>query len=266
MARCVADLALPDAVIVGEIDVNLPLAPATLNGLRLGVFRPYFFSSLDEDTSEVIAATLELFRAAGIDIVEVDMPALDELNRAVGMPVALYEAYDDLSAYLKQWNTGISLQQLAAGIASPDVRMFFENFVLPRKLPPASPQGAPQPAEPLYRAALSRTRPILQQLYLDTFSTYRIEALVFPTSPAVAMLSDSAASSPDKFAFYSRNTDPGSNVGVPGLALPAGIGKRSHLPVGLELDGPVGSDRRLLAIGLAVEQLLIGARTIAFKS
>jgi mandelamide amidase len=28
------------------------------------------------------------------------------------------------------------------------------------------------------------------------------------------------------------------------------------LPVGLELDGPLGSDRRLLAIGVAFEQLL----------
>jgi len=37
-----------------------------------------------------------------------------------------------------------------------------------------------------------------------------------------------------------------------GLSLPAGLTK-SNLPVGLELDGPVGSDRRLLAIGMAIE-------------
>jgi mandelamide amidase len=30
----------------------------------------------------------------------------------------------------------------------------------------------------------------------------------------------------------------------------------SGLPVGLELDGPLGEDRRLLAIGVAFEQLL----------
>ena len=52
-----------------------------------------------------------------------------------------------------------------------------------------------------------------------------------------------------------QNTDPGSNAGLPGLQLPIGIGASSKLPVGLELDGPAGSDRRLVAIGLALENL-----------
>jgi len=37
--------------------------------------------------------------------------------------------------------------------------------------------------------------------------------------------------------------------------MPAGM-SRSGLPVGIELDGPLGSDRRLLAIGLAFEAVL----------
>nr|AEV57144.1 indole acetimide hydrolase [uncultured bacterium] len=55
--------------------------------------------------------------------------------------------------------------------------------------------------------------------------------------------------------IYIRNTDPGSNAGIPGLSLPAGIGP-DGLPVGLELDGPAGSDRDLLAIGAALETVL----------
>ena len=54
------------------------------------------------------------------------------------------------------------------------------------------------------------------------------------------------------FPTYIRNTDPGSNAGIPGLSLPAGLTK-SALPVGLELDGPLGSDQRLLALGMAIE-------------
>jgi indoleacetamide hydrolase len=56
------------------------------------------------------------------------------------------------------------------------------------------------------------------------------------------------------FQTYIRNTDPGSNAGIPGLSLPVGL-TNSGLPVGLELDGPVNSDRRLLAIGLSMERL-----------
>jgi mandelamide amidase len=38
--------------------------------------------------------------------------------------------------------------------------------------------------------------------------------------------------------------------------VPAGLGPTTGLPVGLALDGPRGSDARLLALGLAIERLL----------
>ena len=52
-----------------------------------------------------------------------------------------------------------------------------------------------------------------------------------------------------------QNTDPGSNDGVPGLQIPLALGATSELPIGIELDGPAGSDRRLVAIGLALEKV-----------
>ncbi len=51
---------------------------------------------------------------------------------------------------------------------------------------------------------------------------------------------------------YIRHTDPGSNAGIPGVSVPIGL-TSDRLPVGLELDGPAGGDRRLLAIAKAVE-------------
>ena len=42
--------------------------------------------------------------------------------------------------------------------------------------------------------------------------------------------------------------------GIPGIQLPIALGASTKLPVGIELDGPAGSDRRLLAIGLALEK------------
>ena len=57
------------------------------------------------------------------------------------------------------------------------------------------------------------------------------------------------------FFTFIRNTDPGSNAGIPGISLPAGI-TPARLPVGVELDGPAGSDLRLLAIAAAIEAVL----------
>jgi len=55
--------------------------------------------------------------------------------------------------------------------------------------------------------------------------------------------------------LFIQNTDPGSNAGVPGIQVPLALGASSKLPVGLELDGPAGSDRKLLAIGMALDKV-----------
>jgi mandelamide amidase len=94
------------------------------------------------------------------------------------------------------------------------------------------------------------------KIFDDTFRTQRIDALIGPTTPAVAVVQGPEASSLPTFLLFIRNTDPGSNAGIPGLTIPAGLGPTTGLPVGISLDGPRGSDERLLAIGLAIERVL----------
>jgi indoleacetamide hydrolase len=249
MAVSVGDLELMDRVIAG----GAPVGPADLHGVRLGVAQP-FLANLDADTRAAFPAALTRLRAAGATIVDVSMPDLMALNGSVGFPVALYEAYDDVSAYLAKYPTGITIQQMAAGIASPDVKGTYEGLVLTRKLP--GPNGTVVDAAPAYRAAMSTQRPALIKLYADTFSANRLDALVFPTVPHVAPPANADASSIENFLLFIQNTDPGSNAGLPGLQLPMGLGATTRLPVGLEMDGPSGSDRRLVAIGMAVERVL----------
>ena len=52
-----------------------------------------------------------------------------------------------------------------------------------------------------------------------------------------------------------RNIDPDSTAGLPGLVLPAGL-TPGDLPVALEFDGPAGSDRALLSVGMSLERAL----------
>lgn len=248
MALSVADLALLDRVIAG----GKPLKAADLKRVRLGVV-PALFANLDADTRAATDAALVKLRAAGVTLVDVEMPKLMEINGAVGFPVALYEANDDLGAYLARYRTGVDIAQLAAAIASPDVKGTFDGLVIPRKLPAAN--GVVD-AKPAYDNAMRVARPALQKLYIDTFRANRLDALVFPTVPRVALEATPEASSPENFGALIQNTDPGSNAGIPGLQLPSGLGATSGLPIGLEFDGPAGSDRQLLALGMAVEALL----------
>jgi mandelamide amidase len=249
MARSVADLILLDEVITQTRDEVAPPAPAQL---RLGIEREHFWADLDANVRAVMDQALRRLSAAGVELVEVTMPGFASLSEKAGFPVSLHEVRQDLSAYLAQWNTGFRLETLAARIASPDVKDIFDRLVLgPEAVSAAS-----------YRAALEEFQPALRWLYDDSFRRYHLDALIFPTTPLPAQMigtSDKTVTlngrSRSTFDVFVHNTYPGANAGIPGLSLPAGL-TAAGLPVGIEIDGPAGSDRRLLGIGLALEALL----------
>src|SRR3954452_13331551 len=246
MAATAADVALLDRVIAGGDAVQA----ADLRLVRIGIVKT-MLSNLDADTDAAFQAALTKMKTQGVTIVEIEMPHLAELNGQVRFPVALYEAYDDMVAYLAHIGTGITIDALAREIATPDVKGTYDGLVIPRKLP--GPDNTLVDAEPIYDAAIRSARPALQALYGKTFADNRLDAIAFPTTPRIAIASNPDSSSLENFALFIQNTDPGSNAGIPGIQIPIALGARSKLPIGLELDGPAGSDRGLLAIGMALD-------------
>jgi len=248
MAATIADVALLDRVIAGGDDV----VPADLKQVRIGIVRS-MLTNLDADTETAFQAAVATMKAQGVTVVEIEMPQLAGLNGQVGFPVALYEAYDDMVAYLAHTGTGLSIEALAKEIASPDVKGTYDGLVIPRKLP--GPNNTVTEAKPAYDAAMKTARPALQALYRETFAKNKLDAFAFPTTPKVAIASNPDSSSLANFTLFIQNTDPGSNAGIPGIQLPIALGASTKLPVGLELDGPAGTDRRLLSIGMAFEKM-----------
>ncbi len=188
----------------------------------------------------------------GVVFVEADLAGLADLNQKISFPIALFEVGPDLTAYLAAEGGEISLDSVAATIVSKDVAGAF-----------AAAKTIPKEA---YEAAIATGRPQLQALYADYFKTQGVGAILFPTTPLPArpinpdgdMGTDTVELNGQRvptFGTYIRNTDPGSNAGIPGLSIPAGL-TAGGLPVGLELDGPVGNDLRLLAMGRAIEKVL----------
>lgn len=248
MAATMADVALLDRVIAGGDAV----IAADLKQVRIGIVRS-MLANLDGDTQAAFEACVAQMKSQGVAIVDVEMEQLAELNGSVGFPVALYEAYDDMVAYLAHTGTGITIEAMVKEIASPDVKGTYEGLVLPRKLP--APDNTLVDAAPIYDQAIKSGRPALQALYARTFADNKLDAIAFPTTPRVAIASNAESSSLENFGLFIQNTDPGSNAGIPGIQVPIALGASSGLPIGLELDGPAGSDRRLLAIGMALEQV-----------
>ncbi len=249
LCRSVDDVALLDAVIAGEADALPELPPS---GPRIGVPRQYFLDETASETRAVFEARLDDLRTDGWTLVDVDILGIERPEDGCGFLIALYETRSGLTRYLADHAPGgPGFDALAAAVASPDVRGLFAGM---------TEAGQQEMAGP-YRAAIETRRPKLQALFADCFAANRLDALVFPTTvlPAARIGEDETTEIDGKtvptFAAFIRNTDPGSTAGIPSITLPAGTTPQG-LPVGLALDGPAGSDRRLLAVAAAIEGTL----------
>jgi mandelamide amidase len=246
MARSVADIALLDAVMAADAR---SLATLELGGIRLGVPRLCFYDGADAEVLARVEESLQLLRKAGVELVEAEVEELDALNAAVGFPVALYELTQDLPAYLRECGYELTMADVAAAAGSPDVAEIL-----------AGQLGETGVTRAAYEEAL-RVRPRLQAAFAGYFSKNRLDAMIFPTSilPARPIGEDATVELNGErvptFATYIRNSDPGSNAGIPGISIPVGL-TGAGLPVGVELSARAGDDRRLIALAAAVERVL----------
>jgi indoleacetamide hydrolase len=247
MTRSVADCALIDGVVTGGAR---EVAPATLKGLRLGVPRGHFWEQLDSELAAVLEDAVARLRDGGAVLVERDIPDVAALDNAAGFAIALYETVTDLTAYLADHGSGLSFAELVAQVASPDVKGILQGLAGDGAIPQA-----------VYQEALSKQRPALQETFRGYFRDHDVAAVIFPTTPAPAARIGEDETTPvngtpvPTFMTFIRNTSPGSVAGIPGISVPAGQ-TAAGLPVGLEIDGPAGSDHQVLAIALALEALL----------
>ncbi len=165
---------------------------------------------------------------------------------------ARQEARTELIRYLDESGSGIDVETLIDQIGSPDVRAFVAEIF-----------DGPSISESEYRDVMEVYRPRYQAAYAGYFSANRLDAMIFPATPLPARpighddTVELNGRQVPTFQTFARNTAPANGAGIPGLVIPAGP-SQGGLPVGLEIDGPVMSDRRLLAIGLAIESVLPG--------
>jgi mandelamide amidase len=163
-----------------------------------------------------------------------------------------------LPEYLETYGTGVTLSELAAATASPDVHGIFAGIT-----------GEGQISEDAYTNALA-VRGELRQLFQEFFASNDLDAIIFPTTLLPARPIENSMQTVElngeqvpTFPAYIHNTDPGSLASLPGISLPIGL-TAEGLPVGIEIDGPENSDHRLLAVAAALEKIFgYSARPLA---
>ncbi len=219
MARTVEDCAL---LLAGMAGVGGPVEPRSLAGLRLGVSSR--IGELDADVAAGFESTLELCRSLGAELVEAP-PAPDTLDSWVALLLS------ELLPHHRRFDGKRELYR-------PSIRQWVE---------------AAEAQRPVDYDGLQAQRVVDAEHWERWFAAERIAALLEPTLPDVAWLRGPGYDVAGSDVALIRLTHHWNWTGQPAVALPAGVGAESGLPVSVSLIGPAGSDRELLALGVALQ-------------
>jgi mandelamide amidase len=247
MTRTVEDCILLDAVATGATFTDRPLIRG-LRGLRLGFAPKQHLDLIDSEVEKCFRTTLDRLRDAGAEIVEIDLGEdFASLALQANWPIFFGETMPHVVEYLAEQKIPVSFEDVYTGLGQ-NVKSIWSDSVVA--------SGANAISKDVYLAALNARRPKLQQRYADVYRSRRIDGIVFPTTPTVAPLIDEStpfliAGQVSDRVMLAKNVFPSSCAGLPGISLPIGLSS-SGLPIGMEIDGPRGSDASVLDIAARV--------------
>ncbi len=243
ITRAPEDIVLLDHVVTGGRRIQA----RTLKGLRIGIPKQHFWARADSDVAALCMAALDLLGREGAELVDVDVQELLAPHAASHMEIPLFEGRVALTAFLKEHAISLTFADVVEQVDSPDVRQFLQA-----QLDPATAVS-----QKAYIEALEIYRPALIAAYDRLFAGTKIDVLAFPTCGVSAPLFSESeflkigGETFPTFPALTHNTDVGSNAGIPGLSVPAGL-TSAGLPVGLGLDAARGRDEDLLGLALAL--------------
>lgn len=232
IARSVADCALLDQLLAAE-EIGIPAA-ADLRGLRLAVPHTVVQDELSEAVANGFARAVARLSAAGAQVIDVPMPEFA------------------LAATVNP----------RGGISSAEAYWWHRNWIRDH-------------ADQYDPRVLARIRPgesitaadyieMLQQrqrfIHLIGAANSGFDAMLMPTTPDTApTIAETDTQDADYFRINSRMLRNPSLVNLfDGCALTVPCHTPGTAPVGLMIAGTQGTDRRILAIGLAIEAVLVG--------
>jgi aspartyl-tRNA(Asn)/glutamyl-tRNA(Gln) amidotransferase subunit A len=235
IARTVADVAVIFAAIAGydpgdKASVDVPVEDyvaalgKSLQPLRVGVPREFFFEDLDAAVASAVNHAVSGLAALGAEIRDVDLTVPTDRTLQIAEAYAVHAEFVTRSPELYQPET---LRRIRTG----------QNV---------SPE------------TLLECRRELEQVRHDIVSVFTdVDVLVTPTTPISAPGIAELQKNPDllrpRELLLLRNTRPVNVWGLPAISVPCGF-TETGLPIGLQIIGPHWGETAVLRIAHAYEQ------------
>jgi len=217
LTRTVADAALLFRALGGRQVAPVPGRP------RIGVARRFFFERLQPDVAQAVAQAIGRLRAAGIAVLDRDLPVDEGTMSRVFDPIVQEEIWSNLGP---AWKT-------RPQNFSTDFATFF------RQPPPALAE--------IGRARHARS--VFQDQVARAFDG--LDVILTPTVPVTAP----PIAGPIDASLILRNTWAFNAARTPAISIPCGT-DRDGLPIGLQLAARPGADEMLLAVAERVASLV----------
>ena len=277
VSRNVLDAALLSDVISGydkHDSTSLPeslgsMAEAaksgSLKGVRVGVIKELNGEGFQPGVKARFNESLDLMVKAGAEIVEVSCPSFEYAIAAYYL-ILPAEASSNLAKFdsvrfgmrvTPEGNPTIERVMAATREAGfgPEVkrRIILGTYALSSGYYDA------------YYGSAQKVRTLIQRDFDAAFE--KADVLVSPTAPTTAFKFGEKLEDPLAMYLNDIATIPANLAGTPGMSIPNGLATEDDLPSGIQLLAPAREDKRLYAIGAALEALhegVWGKRMIDF--
>ncbi len=220
-----------------------------VKGLRIGVVKELSGEGFEPAVEAATARTVEQLAAAGAEVVEVSIPAVEATLSAYYL-IAPAEASANLARF-----DGIRYGHRAAGATTEEMmaRTRAEGFgpeVIRRIL-----LGTYALSAGYYDAFYGKALQVRSLLQAELAEAYAVaDVLVSPTSPTTAF--EVGAKAQDPLAMYLCDicTIPSNLAGHPAMSVPVGLDE-SGLPIGFQILAPALGEQVMFRVAAEVERL-----------
>lgn len=267
MARTTADCALIMNVISGHDPKDSTSAPrpvpdfqasiqdaTDLKGLRIGLPRQYWEEGISPETSDCCSAAVNAARDAGAAIVDVEMPHA-EYGVAAYYIIAMAEACSNLARYdgVKYGFRDKSCSDLLEMYRKSRSKALGEE--VQRRIMVGTYVLSAGYYDAYYKKA-AQIRRLIQQDYLRAFES--CDLICSPVTPSAAFRVGEIIDDPLEMYLTDVFTASLNMAGMPGLSIPAGTGRDSNMPVGIQFMAKAFEEELLLRSGVVMEKVLPG--------
>jgi len=252
LTNSVADAELLHEVMAGvdEMDATT-ITPDTYPDVpsketyTFGIPRDFLNAGVDADVLEAFEAHIESLKAAGHQVVDIELP-LFEKGLAAYYIVMPAEVSSNLARY-----DGIRYGHAAEGDNLLDVYELSRAEGFGPEVKRRILLGTHVLSSGYYDAYYGKAQLVRKQMRAELAEKFQqVDAILTPTAPTPAFKIGEQA---DPLAMYSQDifTVPVNLTGVPAISFPMGTVKRDDkmLPVGVQYIAPHGGDARLFDLG-----------------